>query len=93
MLTGDGGALTLYGVPAGRITEWTMAPAGGVRLEVTGQFAAYWVRLGIPERNEIRVRLQRTQNPDYDLTFCGDVAELTTARLVLHRCTECSNVS
>jgi len=93
MLTGDGGTLILYGRPAGRITAWAMRPAGGgVSIEADGAFLGYWVRAAQADPAAApRVRLTRTTG--YDPTFCGDVASLTTARIVLHRCTECSNVS
>lgn len=94
MLTGDGGTVRLFGAQAGQVTAWTLRPgAGGVSLELTVRLTPYWLRAAQatpPTRDDVRVALTRTANPDYRVTFAGDVAALEPGRLVLHRCKECS---
>lgn len=96
MLTGDGGTLTITGVPIGAVAAWEMRGGGdGVSLAITPRLAPYWARQlpGLPVADvqaALRVRLRRSANPDYDLMFSGDVAELSATRIVLHRAKECS---
>lgn len=92
MLDGDGGTITLGGLPAGRIASWTMRPAGeGLTIDADARIGAYWARAcADPDlRATLRMTLTRSANPDYRLTFAG-TATVTTTRIVLHRAMECS---
>lgn len=95
MLIGDGGAVLLNGLTLGSIRAWEMRPGGdGVSLTITPALAPYWSKalaeVPLDALATLRVRLKRSANPDYDLTFTGDVAECISTRIVLHHAKECS---
>ena len=88
-----GGEVRLGAVVAGRITAWEMKAGSGVTIEADAALHPYWKRTLVETelpRGLLRVRLRRSANPAYDLTFDGDVAQIQP-RLVLHRCKECSS--